>query len=786
MTDISFSTPARTWLEALPLGNGSLGAMCWGDPREARFDLNDESAWSGSPGSEARQPTVDAEHARRLLADARGAALEGRAVEAERAIREMQSDYTQAYLPLGTLVVMTGGDEPDADYERRLRLRTAVHEVRSGGRTARSVVSARYGVLLTVLEGTPAPEVRLTTPLRTVAEETSPDSLVLRLLLPSDVPPSHEPDFPAASWSDRAGDAVQAVVAVKVQPLGGDSWAVWATSETTFSGLGQPLGDPHRLQEIAIGRLEDAISAGADAVLDEHRADWAERMDRVRLQLDGASLDLADPPRRIAAASMDPTGPVRADPGLFTALFDYGRYLLLASSRPGGLPATLQGIWNAEMQPPWSSNYTLNINLSMAYWPAFVANLAETAEPLHAFLAALARAGAPTARRLYDADGWVAHHNSDAWVYTSPVGVRRGDASWAFWPMAGPWLVRHLREAVEYGAMDEAVAREVAWPVARGAVLFALDWMIRMPDASWGTAPSTSPENTFRDEEGRAVAITAASALDLQLLRDLFESAPVIAAAAGAAGDPLLAVAARALRDLPTGPALSADGRILEWGADVPEVDPQHRHLSPLYALYPGDAQFDAAQTAAAEELLRRRGDDSTGWSLAWKTALWARLRRGDRVADLLRLVIRPAGAASGPYAGGLYPNLFAAHPPFQLDGNLGFVAAVAESLLQSHAGEIDLLPALPTELPPGRVAGLVARPGVRVDLVWDATGLREARLRALARHAEGQVVLRLGDTRIRRVVLSAADTVVTPADFAEADDSAAGADAAVANRLAQ
>ncbi len=776
MAILSYEAPATTWLEALPLGNGALGAMCWADPSRPRFDLNDETAWSGGVHSEQRQRRPDAAGAHLLVDDARRLIAAGRPVEAESRITALQSDYTQAFLPLGTLT-LHGLPEvpPDAPYERILDLDDAVHRVRCGGTVQRTVVSPPHGVLMHVVDGVGADatvRVSLTSPLRVVGR---PDGALL-LRLPADVAPGHEPTYPPVTWSDEPESSLEAAIVTRVvrerAPGGGSRLVVFAATATTYrSPLLAPVGTAADAAAGATARIEAAVAAGSEAVLAEHVHDYRQLKDRVRIDLGPQDATVATD-RRLAVAALHPDGPLAADPSLAALLFDYGRYLLISSSRPGGLPATLQGIWNDSMQPPWSSNYTANINLQMNYWAADVAHLPETAEPLLDFIEALATAGRETAQRLYGARGWVVHHNTDAWAYSSPVGGGHGDPSWAFWPMGGPWLVRHLTERIRFG--DQAFLQR-AWPILRGAAEFALDWMVELRgrhpweaqrDVTWGTRPSTSPENRFLTPDGEPASLGTSSTMDLSLLRELFEAVLETAAALGYSSDPVAQEVSARITFLPTLPALGAGGTLLEWEDDAPAVDPQHRHLSHLYSLYPGAARYDDEHRSAAARTLLGRGDDSTGWSLAWKLALWARLGRPDKVSDLLRLVFRPAGSVEGPFAGGLYPNLFAAHPPFQIDGNLGFVAALSEALLQSHDGRITLLPALPPEFGEGSVRGLVARPGVIVDLHWSEHELRSATLTSRSGPAEVTVAYR-GRTRQIRLRADAARTL-TPHDFPE------------------
>ncbi|MGM7670980.1 glycosyl hydrolase family 95 catalytic domain-containing protein [Microbacterium sp. A93] len=735
MSTIRFTGTAESWLECLPLGDGRLGAMSDGGVATTTLHLNDATAWSGSPASEAVDPLTDAAESARLLAASRAAIAAGDHVGAEAPLRAMQTRYAQSYVPLGDVVIDVAGADPNAALTRELDLATGVHRSVAGSMRTTTFIAAEQSVLVHVIEPAAPAIVSLHSPLRSPDGDNpeqhsiGADTVGLLLRLPSDVAPGHEPDLPGALWDTTPGAALRAAIGARVIQESGRT-VILVAAATTFAGLGKtPVGTASDALADALERIERATEIGVDALCSETERAMGALLGTVTLSLGSPSAVAAAPgardtAARFAAARADPRGVLTSDPGLAALLFDYGRYLLVSSSRPGGLPANLQGIWNAELRPPWGSGYTLNINTEMNYWGAHVTDLSARAQPLADFTVAIADAAASHTRRLYGTPGWTVHHNSDAWLYATAPGRGAGDPRWAFWPLGGAWLASLLSQAWEFGAAD-AEDLENIWPTLRGAAEFALAW-----HRDEHTSPATSPENAFLTPDGRSGSLAATTAMDLALLRDLFTATVRTAEALGRADDDVVKAAGERLCVLPEQPALTPDGTIVEWDVPRPEEDPHHRHVSALYGLFPGTEHWDESRRAAATTTLERRGDDSSGWSLVWKLALWARLHRPDKVADLLELALRNADDVSGPWAGGLYPNLFAAHPPFQIDANLGIVGALSEALLQSVDG-IHLLPALPAELGTGSVTGLVARPGVIVGLEWRDAQLLSATLRA-------------------------------------------------------
>lgn len=727
MSKLLMSRPADTWLEKFPLGNGVLGAMADGGVPTSRIDLNHEAGWSGWPGSEREHRSVDAAEARRVLAEARNHVAEGEPAEAAVALKALQSRYSQAFLPLGTLVLERNGTLDG--YERQLDLATGVHSLRAGELSERMVASREYGVL--AVSSTGRPQVAFESPLREISRRTSPSGVTILLRFPSDVPPHFEDAYPSASWSSVPGEAVEAAIAVRWEDSEDhrERFIVVAI-ETTAGELGTPLtGTAHDAADRAEERARRALAVSPDSLFASAATEHGLLFDRAHVEFAGEVEPPTDLELRRRMAFSDGRHPLCVDPGLAALMFDFGRYLAIASSYGGTVPPTLQGLWNGRMRPPWSSNFTLNINTQMNHWSTYSTNLAETGLPLWSFVEALSEKGRHTARQLYDSPGWVSHHNSDAWLFSSPVGDGHGDARWSHWPMAGPWLVRALWDTIEFGAGGRAAAERL-WPIARGATEFILAWQHLSPSGDWVTSPATSPENVYLDHNGTSVAVDRTSAMDEQLIADLYETVTRLALMLGLDGDPVVEQARSRSKAMHAQPCLSAEGTIVEWAEEREEVDPQHRHMSSLYGLFPGPGLWSTQAKEAAAATLRRRGDVSTGWSLVWKIALWARLDDAEKVSDLLQLMFCEAESSDFGEQGGLYLNMFAAHPPFQIDANLGFPGALTECLIQSHDG-ITLLPAVPAQLASGSARGLVARPGVEVDLVWIDGALDTAVLRS-------------------------------------------------------
>jgi alpha-L-fucosidase 2 len=674
------------------------------------------------------------------------------------------SGYSQAYLPLGDLLldIAVDGSTPTAgdvaQYRRQLDLDTAMAlaEYEIGGVTVRQevFVSAPAGVLVLHMTASKSAALgvtaRLTSQLRS-RPHLAGDGTGLLLQAPADVAPPHRDVPEPIRYSDGPDRGMSAAIALRARTDGEvtadeTGLTIRGAGELTLilctaTGYDGPSTPPTRTAEDCWAGADERVLAALerpyDELVAEHTVDHQELFRRSSLELTGPS-DLAELPTDVRLSQHGD------DPALAALVFNYGRYLMIASSRPGGLPTNLQGIWNDILRPPWSSNYTVNINTEMNYWPAETTSLPECHEPLLDYLGHLAEAGRRTAKERYGCGGWTAHHNADAWCWTLPV---EGDPRWSNWPMAGAWLVRHLWDHYAFSGDLEFLER--TWPILRGAAEFCLDWLVELPDGSLGTSPSTSPENDYLADDGKPASVTVSATMDLALIADLFDRCVQSAGLLGLI-DPLVERLVLARKRIPE-PPIGSRGQLQEWAADLPEEDPHHRHMSHLVGLHPGDAitpDGTPALAAAAARTLDLRGDQATGWSLAWKINLRARLRDAAGAHRLVRAFLTPADDTGTDYVGsgaGVYPNLFCAHPPFQIDGNFGATAGIAEMLMQSHTDEIELLPARPDNWPTGRVTGLRARGGVTVDIAWSKDGTDAV----LIADREQQRIVRHGDKRI-------------------------------------
>ena len=737
-----YTSPAAVWTEALPIGNGRIGAMVFGGTERERFALNEDTLWSGYPTKPESEGRPEAFRKARALMEAGDFHAAQNVIE-----QEFNSNNSQAYMPLGDIFIARKIGAV-SEYRRSLDISTGIHTtefVESGRRhTIVSYVVNPEPQALVIdhkcdVSGGVSFEISFDSPLRHSVSERN-GKFTVEVEAPGIAVTDDAGPLPMGLhyFDESARRGIRAMMQLIVELTGGDAEiagdtlkitgadraVIKACVRTSFAGHNRhPFIDG---LDYTADCLADAAKLGqvcADSLYEAHVADFLPLMERVDFHLDSDSPDLPTDKR------LEAFGCTGNDSRLYELLFNYGRYLTVSGSRPGTQATNLQGIWNESPAPPWRSNYTVNINTEMNYFPTEIANLSEMHEPMFSLIEKMCDSGKETAANFYGMRGSACHHNTDLWGLTNPVSRKvKGSAVWSFWPMALPWMCRDMFEHYLF-TLDKDFLEKRALPVQREAVRFCLDFLVDDGNGHLVAYPATSPENNFiyqgeKCSVGRSA--TCSNALIRELLKNYISMLDILNIE-----EPMKAEAADKLTRIRPY-EYGSKGQILEWDSEYEELEPNHRHTSHLVGLYPGreiSPETTPELAQGARRTLELRGDDGTGWSLGWKICFWARLNDGDHALRLIKNQLRMVRQTATSYGrhGGTYPNMFDAHPPFQIDGNYGACAGICEMFLHNRPGEIHILPALPSEWPDGCMRGLKGMGNVTVDIEFRGGRLAKA-----------------------------------------------------------